>query len=238
MRIGFASPHGRESSRLWNNTLVCPSQPHVTDRSLALLQPLGIHSPHVEWRYPLRTAAVQQVDRWLRATGLERFVLINPGATWGSKRWELDRFAAVARHLSGVLGLRSVIAWGSATERDWARQIAELAPRDTVLALPTDLAELAALTSQAALFLSADTGPLHLAVAVGTPSVGLYGPTRPADCGPYGYPHVALQAVYQEGSRRSRRKADNWALRMISAQQVAAACEHLLQITVTTEQAA
>ena len=66
----------------------------------------------------------------------------------------------------------------------------------------TSLQELVAVLRQGAIFVSSDTGPdLHMSVAVGTPSIGLYGATRPADCGPYGAPHVGIQVRYESGSR-------------------------------------
>jgi ADP-heptose:LPS heptosyltransferase len=101
---------------------------------------------------------------------------------------------------------------------------------NAVLAPDTKLVELAALARRAALFIGPDTGPLHLAAAVGTPCVGLYGPTRIERCGPYGKNHIALQAYYQGGTRRQRRRADNLAMQAIDVAHVCRACDDVLRV--------
>ncbi len=122
-------------------------------------------------------------------------VVIHPGAGYAAKRWPPDRFAEVAAELSR-LGHQVVIT-GGATEIALARQVAVLAglPAAHVLAGRTDLRELAALTAGAKLVICGDTGMSHLATAVGTPSVVIYGPVSPALWGPpSGHPHVTLWA--------------------------------------------
>jgi ADP-heptose:LPS heptosyltransferase len=88
--------------------------------------------------------------------------------------------------------------------------------------------ELAALCRRAALFLGSDTGPLHLAVAVGTPAVSMHGPSRSEWCGAYGPQNIRLQTRYEDGSARERRQADDSAMREITVEQVVAACEERL----------
>ncbi|MBX6381820.1 MAG: glycosyltransferase family 9 protein [Microbispora sp.] len=122
-------------------------------------------------------------------------VIIHPGAAFRARRWPPDRFARVAAELAGR-GHRVVVT-GDATETALARHVARLAglPEECVLAGRTDLAGLAALTAHAALVVCGDTGVSHLAVAVGTPSVVLYGPVPPALWGPPPEgPHIALWA--------------------------------------------
>ncbi|MEL6109135.1 MAG: glycosyltransferase family 9 protein, partial [Planctomycetota bacterium] len=89
----------------------------------------------------------------------------------------------------------------------------------------TDLQHLAAMIETGDLFISNDTGPLHMAVAVGARTIGLYGATRPGDCGPYG--QTAIQKAYESGSARQRRSAPNTAMRAIEVQDV---CEAIDQI--------
>ena len=111
-------------------------------------------------------------------------VLVHPGAAYASRRWPAQHWAQVARTLA-ERGER-VLVTGSAAERDLAVQVADLAglPGDAVLAGRTDLLELVALVAAARLLLSGDTGIAHVAVAVGTPSVVLYGPASPERWGP------------------------------------------------------
>ena len=96
------------------------------------------------------------------------------------------------------------------------------------MAPATSLPELATLMRKAKLCVAADTGPLHLAAAVETPCVGLYGPTRPSECGPYGSQHHSVQTQYQGGSGRERRGGENEAMRAIEVSQVTDACDQML----------
>ena len=90
------------------------------------------------------------------------------------------------------------------------------------------MTELAALCRRAALFVGSDTGPMHLAVAVGTPTISLHGPSRAEWCGAYGPQNIRLQVRYEDGSSPERRKADDSAMRAISVEMVAEACDRLL----------
>ena len=97
------------------------------------------------------------------------------------------------------------------------------------LAPPTSLTELAALARRARLFLGSDTGPLHLAAAVGTPCVGLYGPWPAERHGPYGAQHVALQEAFFDGPTRKRRKAPPALMEAITVDRVCEACDQILR---------
>jgi ADP-heptose:LPS heptosyltransferase len=110
--------------------------------------------------------------------------VIHPGAASGARRWPLERFAAVAR--SETEAGRRIVITGSAAEVPLAEEVARLAeqPVEVVAAGRTDLPQLAAIVSAAARVVSGDTGVAHLAVALGTPSVTVFGPTSPALWGP------------------------------------------------------
>jgi lipopolysaccharide heptosyltransferase I len=229
-RIGFAGQHGRELSGLLNNELVANTRPHMVDRSLELLRPLGIEDPPVRFDLPRYAAAEPSINRFLRQHGLSRgFALLNIGAGWPSKLWPDSSFATLAQRMGRAHCLTSVIVWAGEEELRRAREIVAASPQHTVLAEPTSLVELATLARRAAIFVASDTGPLHLAAAVGTPCVGLYGPTRPEDCGPYGDQHIALQKHFQDGGHRERRRASNWAMQAITVTDVAAACDKILE---------
>jgi ADP-heptose:LPS heptosyltransferase len=229
VRVGFGGPDGRELSKWLNNQLVRRTAPHVVDRYLELLRPLGISSPCIQFRVPVNEQADTTVNRFLKHQNLlDAFAVINPGAGWDSKLWPAERFAAVAAHLGLRWGLPSVVVWAGDRERNWAQQIVTGSRKQAVLAPPTSLTELASLLRGARLFVGSDTGPLHLAVAVGTRCVALFGPTPISQCGPYGEGHVALQEVYVEQSSRERRKADNSAMRAIQIKTACQACDTIL----------
>ncbi len=228
-RIGLRGRYGTELSPYLNNVLISPRSPHITDRSLELLGPLGIENPTVDWQMARNEVAEAAAASILASVGVESpFCVMNPGATWDSKRWQMDRFGDVARHLGCRRGLPSLVVWGNAEERGLAKKIVEHSQGHATLAPQTSLDQLIAVLRRASMFVSSDTGPLHMAVAVGTPSVGLYGSTRLADCGPYGEPHVGIQVRYHGGSRRTRRLADNSAMLEISTERVCHECDQLI----------
>jgi heptosyltransferase-1 len=200
VRVGFAGPVVREPlSALFTNARVepPPAAVHVVDQYLALLGALDISEPRYEFRLPAAPAAETRADEWLAAVGIKprhRLVVLNPGAGRADKRWPVDHFATLARRLVDDGGAHVVIPWGPG-EEDLARGIASAGARSgpgVVLAPPTDLDTLLALLRRASVVVAADTGPLHLAAALGTPCVGLYGPTSAARNGPYGPGHRTL----------------------------------------------
>jgi ADP-heptose:LPS heptosyltransferase len=119
------------------------------------------------------------------------FALINPGAAWPNKRWPPQRFGALAVQIRERIGLRSLVLWGPG-EDDIAslvvgasRGAADLSPRTTIV-------DLFAIARQAKLMVSGDTGPLHIAAAVGTPVVALFGPTFAERNGPWAASDITI----------------------------------------------
>jgi ADP-heptose:LPS heptosyltransferase len=163
---------------------------HVVDQYLALLEPLGIEPGPVEFHVPIPSRAVLRMDDFLGEQGVKSrdlLVAINPGAGRENKRWPVEHFRRLAERLAQEPDVRILLLWGP-DEVHMARQIRDGSSAEAILAPPTDLHELAALLRRAALVVANDTGPLHLAAALGTPSLGLFGPTRAERNGPYG-PH-------------------------------------------------
>ena len=227
-RIGIKGRWGRELSPWLNNALVETHSDHVVDRTLELLSELDIANPQVSFDLNTESASDQKITHWLSNHNLDSFVVINPGASWHSKRWENDRFGTVANHLYKQHGLRTVITWAGNAEKKMAQDIFRLNSQGSVFALPTTLNELSSLIAQANFFVGCDTGPMHIATAVGTPCVGLYGTTRAQDSGAYGPMNVAVQKWHQSGSCKKRRNADNDAMRDIMASDVNAACDQMI----------
>ena len=229
-RIGFPKPRGRELSCWFNRELVTPTKTHVVDAQLELLKPLGIHNPAVRFDLPVIPEVESKADAMITAAHLGcDFIAVNPGAGWDSKLWSAYRYGRVARSLGERHQLPSFVLWSGERERTWAEQIVACSGGRAVLAPPTTLPELSAVLRRARMFVGSDTGPLHIAAAVGTPCVGLFGTTRPEDCGAYGTQHVHVQKRYQAGSSRERRRANNDAMLEIDVDSVVAACETLLR---------
>jgi heptosyltransferase I len=229
-RIGFDGQDGREISRWLNNELLLPTRTHVIDRNLELLGRLGIANPDVRFDLDGARASERVVQTMLDEFQLdEGFAAINPGAGWTSKLWPSERYAAVARHLGQARGLKSLVVWAGEQERAWAEQIARASSGFAVMAPPTNLIELAAIVRRATLFVGSDTGPMHLAAAVGTPCVALFGPSSGRRNGPYGPQHLVLQNVCLTGTSRERRGADSSAMNAIFVVEVCRACDRILE---------
>jgi lipopolysaccharide heptosyltransferase I len=229
-RIGFDGRDGRELSRWLNNDLVTPTQTHVIDRNLQLLAPLGITNPVVRFDLHDTPADARTAHEIVAARRLsDRFAVINPGAGWPSKLWPAERFGAVARFLGNRHALPSLVVWAGDVERAAAEQIVAASAGFATMAPPTSLRELAAVTRGAALFVSSDTGPLHMAVAVGTPCVGLFGPMPAERNGPYGPRHVSVQKVCMTGTSRQRRTAGPESMEAIAIDDVCEACGRILE---------
>jgi lipopolysaccharide heptosyltransferase I len=205
LRVGFDAAYCRErASALFTNRHVRPptAARHVVDQYLSLLSALSITpAARAEFRLPCDEAAETSIDEAFAASGLkarDRLVVVNPGAGRPEKRWPLDRFAGLAARLARDVAARVLVVWGPA-ERPMAEAIAESG--GATLAPPTDLLALLAVLRRASVVVAADTGPLHLAAALGVPCIGLFGPTSAVRNGPYGSGHRALQAA--DGAMRS-----------------------------------
>jgi lipopolysaccharide heptosyltransferase I len=176
--VGFSTRHLRErwAHLFYTETIEPPAGAHVVDKNLALLAAVGLHD--LPKRFPLGTRDQGP------GTRDDKFALINPGAGWPNKRWPPEWFGAIAQRLRTNHGLASLILWGPG-EEPLARTVVAASRGAARLAPPTGIAEIIALSRAASLFVSGDTGPLHLAAATGTPIVGIYGPTSPARNGPW-----------------------------------------------------
>lgn len=228
-RIGFRGALGREASPWLNNDLVTPTAAHVVDCFLEILRPLGIERPEIRYDVPRDPAAISSVANLLHWAHIESdFVLVNPGAAWAAKRWPPQRFAEVINYLGQTRRLTSMVVWEGPQGRQLAEEVLSHAPRNAVLAPPISLPELAELLRQACMYVGNDTGPTHLAAAVGTPCVSLHGPTRRERCGPYGRGHVALQTVFEPVTHRQRGVGNNSAMRAIEVSDVCQACDQIL----------
>jgi lipopolysaccharide heptosyltransferase I len=196
VRVGFVAGWGREPLHaLFINRRVRPSADahHVVDQYLSLLGPLAIAERRREFRLPVAPTVEAQMEEWLVTTGLKpqrRLVVLNPGAGRADKRWPVEHFAVLARRLALEENAQVLVVWGPGEDAA-ARAIVGGAGVAT-LAPPTDLDALLALLRRASVVVAADTGPLHLAAALGTPCVGLYGPTSADRNGPYGQGHRTL----------------------------------------------
>ena len=185
--LGFGRAWRREpgSALLVSERLSLPAEAiHVIDKNLALLRGLGIEAVGTrEFPLPDGRAEAARVERELGALGTRKFVVLNPGGGWRSKLWGAERFGALAKRLRDH-GLQSVVTWGPGEEA-LAQDVVSSSEGAAIRSFPTTLLEYVEIARRATLVVAADTGTLHLACAVRTPVVGLFGPTDPLRNGPF-----------------------------------------------------
>jgi len=195
--VGFTSRYAREGLARWFYTeahdpggggMYHPDEHHVVYTNLGLLETLGIHAGAPE--FPLDRVESAVAARVAGQTG-GKYAILNPGAAWPNKRWPPARLAAIATELRARHALQSVVAWGPG-EESLARDVVDQSAGAAMLSPQTTIADLVALARGASLYLSGDTGPAHIAAAVGTPIVGIYGPTRPSRNGPWSADDVTV----------------------------------------------
>jgi lipopolysaccharide heptosyltransferase I len=205
-RIGFGSDHLKErmAALLYTERVSANGEPpHVIDRHLRLLRALDVETNERRFSLPAPEAAEAAANRELARLGLASFAVLNPGGSWVTKRWSPSRFGELARELERRWKLPSLVVWGPGEEA-LAREVVETSEGAARLAPETSLRELLPYIRKARLFVSGDSGPLHLASACGVPAVGIFGPTDPARNGPFGegdevvWKHVACSPCYKQ----------------------------------------
>jgi len=184
-RIGFAGGFARESvAALMYNSPVTPTGKHVVAQNVSLAEAAGAQRCPIRFPLPRDAEAEVRMGRQLEVNQLVDFFVVSPGGGWRSKCWPAERYGQLLQRLYERLGWRGVISYGLG-EEELCVEACRTAGDSKPLPLPMNLVELMAVLRRAKCVVAADTGPLHLAAALGTPVVGLYGPTDPARNGPY-----------------------------------------------------
>ena len=167
---------------------------HPVERYLHIGAMLGLDDGPADFSFPIPPEANTRIDALLDYydIGKVKLAAIAPGTNWETKQWRPGGFAEVARHFLQK-GL-AVALIGSDRERGLCAEVAKLAPGAINFAGETSLSELAALIARAAICVTNDSGPMHLAVALGRPVVGVFGPTDPVWAGPYRHTGSVVRA--------------------------------------------
>jgi len=225
-RIGEANPRERAASWFFTD-LIATCGAHVIEQDVELAEAIaGDELAPVRPSLPFDPVAEAWAEKMLPSSGRPA-VLINPGAGWGAKRWPVERYAAVAKSLI-ARDFQILINTGPGEEPLAAAILEGVGDRaGAVTLLNCNLAHLIAATRRIALTIAGDTGPLHLACALGRPVVGIYGPTDPSRNGPFG---TSFQVLRNPESRRdhTRHAAPEAGLLTIEPEDVLRAAEALL----------
>jgi lipopolysaccharide heptosyltransferase I len=229
VRIGFAA--AREGApRFYTNRVSIPEGVvHAVDRYRRVAKTLGCDVETIGFDIPSSVEIARNTDRLLTGEGLSGsapFVLIHPTARWESKKWEPARFSELADGLAREKKLPIVFVGSKGEKEEIDLILGKMKQPAINVAGKTTLPELAELIRRAAFFICNDSGPMHLAAAVGTPVVALFGPTDPRKIGPYGTGHTVIRKeVGCSGCSRNRCVRGNECMKAISVDEVVQAIE-------------
>jgi ADP-heptose:LPS heptosyltransferase len=232
--LGFAGFESRElnAAFMTKRRRVASETLHIVDRNLDLLSALGLARQPAAFPLPAFSPSSALAQLLAMTFPAGRFAVINPGATWCTKRWPVSRFSGLARRLAADLDLRSWVLWGNDRERADAQQLVADAGGAALLAPPTDLDDMAALIASSQLFVGNDTGPMHLACALGTPTVAVFGASDIRRNGPYSSNSLGLVALEppacQPCQKTSCQRGDLACLEGVDEARVFWACRELL----------
>lgn len=231
-RIGFQSSYAREAlASLLYTDQMNPRGPHKVDHNLTLAEAAGARLTTPRFPIQVRPEDETRVAEELAHHNITDFYVLNPGGGWRSKCWPPGRYGELHRQLTEQHGWRGVVSFGPGEEK-LAQDVVCTAGIPPAIAIPLDLGPLMALLRRAKFVVSADTGPLHLAAALGTPTVGLFGPTDPARNGAYGDASISIRNPRSSETTYRRGTSYLSAMLSITVEQVIDAIAHLKRISV------
>jgi heptosyltransferase I len=184
-RIGFSSQSIREPGvPILYTDRVRAAATHIADQNGELSLHAGAKQSVASFTLQVSRNAEVRVRQDFRSRGIHRYVVLSPGGGWRSKYWPAERFGAVCQRIHNSLGLRCILNCGPGDDGLAATVLAASGDANP-LPYRSDLEQLMVVLRSAVCVVGGDTGPLHLAAALGTPAVALFGPTDPARNGPY-----------------------------------------------------
>jgi lipopolysaccharide heptosyltransferase I len=227
-RVGFERRVARESgAALFYTEHVSPTGRHVAEHNLSIAEHIGAGRPAKRFPLPACAEAEAEVNAALKRHGLGEFYAFSPGGSWRAKCWPPERFGELCRELEKRRGWRGVMIFGP-EESALGEAVARAATPARPVWIPTELPELMALIRRANFVVGVDSGPVHLGVALGTPVVGLYGPTDPARNGPFCKEDVVVRNAKPEETSYKRREKYSPTMLSITVDQVMAGIDERL----------
>lgn len=193
-RIGFGANSLREPlGRIFYHQTISAKQkkPHIIFKNLSLLTSLDINETEIKFPPFVGKTDKEFASLCIKRLKLNRYAIINPGAGWYCKQWQINKYAALADKLVSEYNLDVLISWGPGEKKLASRLKNNMKNKSTVL-FPTSILQLAALIDKASLFIGSDSGPLHLATALQTPVIGLLGPTDPERNGSFNHRDIII----------------------------------------------
>jgi len=204
---------------------------HQVHRKLSLLWGIGVPINSDELEMPLDDESKEHVKNLLKAKGVEtsdRMICVNIGATRNTKLWAWEKFADLCETLSSKLGF-TVVLTGSDAEREWERRILSKTQKPISLVNSLNLKDLAALYSMSELYIGCDTGPTHIAAAMKTPIVVLFGSSDHNIWWPYKVPHKLVRKNLDCSPCEGCTKERYYCIEDIEVEEVLDAVSNLIQ---------
>jgi ADP-heptose:LPS heptosyltransferase len=227
-RIGFHSSYAREGmAAAFYTECLKPRGAHKVEHNLTLVEHLGAQKTKPRFPMVVHPEEDDQIRLELATRNIGEFFVLNPGGGWLSKCWPAERYGELHRRLSARHGWRGIVSFGPG-EEDLAQRVIVAAGNPPPIAILFGLGPLMALLRRANFIVTGDTGPLHLASALGRPVVGLFGPTDPSRNGPYSSEDVVVRNPRYSEPTYKRGKSYSAAMLSISVDQVFEAVERRL----------
>jgi lipopolysaccharide heptosyltransferase II len=239
-RAGFADSREGSSWCYTRRVQVPAGRVHAVDRYLDLVRQLGVAGgPAVTFPLPEGVPERDWADAlWNREKidADETICVIHPAARWKTKRWPAERFARLADRLIVEHEARVILVGGADALGALDEVREQMKQKALNLGGATDLRQLAALLRRASLLVSNDSGPMHLAAAVGTPVAALFGPTDPRCVGPYGEGHIVLRKdIDCSRCTRNRCARDGACMKAIEVEEVISAARQVIRVPGGTD---
>jgi heptosyltransferase-1 len=230
-RIGFDRAWAREGgAAMFYTERVIPTGRHVAELNYSLAERAGASRPKTP-EYPLRVPAggAASIRARLHDLGIGgEYIVVGPGGSWRAKCWPAERYGEFCREFEKKNDLRMVVIHGPG-EKSLAEEVARAAAPSRPAVVATTIEELMGLLAHARCVIAADSGPLHLAAALGTPVVGLFGPTDSLRNGPFVPGAVIVRKAKPEEISYKRRSDHSAAMLRITVEDVLAATDTLLK---------
>ncbi|MBI3194437.1 MAG: glycosyltransferase family 9 protein [Ignavibacteriae bacterium] len=213
---------------------------HNTEFNLDAVRSLGLQIVDCGLRITVNEESNTFAERFFHDQGLnDSFVVaINAAGGWYTKRWSIPKYAELADILGEQHQTKILLLWGPG-ERDDAERLATLMTNKAVLIPQTTLKQLAAILKRCSIMITNDSGPMHIAAAVGTPTVAIFGPTNPMLQGPFGNQSeiVRNERLGCLGCNFTKCPIGNPCMEELSVEEVFQACQHLItKISITEDE--
>lgn len=198
-KIGYDNHRANDGHRWFIKEQITPGTEHTLEGFLKFADPLGVNDKLIQWNLPIAQADYEWAEQHLPKEG--PILVVNPAASKPERSWLVERYIEVLHEAQKRWKVHVVLTGGpGAYDKELAIPISEAIPVINLVG-KTKPKQLLAVLSKAQAVLCPDTGPSHMATAVGTPVVALHAVTNPFVSGPYKFPHLVVnqypQAVEQ-----------------------------------------